>query len=103
MARSGTNRSNLPDGIDGRFFALVPADFDNDGDVDVAVGFFDCRIVFFQGHGNGHFTKTGDHEHLFVYEARGMVAGDFNQDGLIDLAGVGSMARWWWWKTTEIS
>ncbi len=82
-------RSGLPSGVEGRFFAVVAADFDNDGNTDLAVGFFDCRIVFFKGHGDGTFQQAGDHEHLFVYEARGMVAGDFNQDGLIDLAGVG--------------
>ncbi|MDB6030356.1 MAG: hypothetical protein JWM16_694 [Verrucomicrobiales bacterium] len=82
------NRTFIP-GEEGRFYAIVAADFDNDGYVDLAVGFFDCRIVFFKNNGDGTFTKTGDHEHLFVYEARGMIAGDFNQDGFIDLAGVG--------------
>ncbi len=80
----------LPPAIhDPRFFSIVAADFDNDGNTDLAVGFYDCRIVFFQGHGNGSFTMTGDHEHLFIYEARAMVTGDFDRDGDIDLAGVG--------------
>jgi hypothetical protein len=80
----------LPPAIhDPRFFSIVAADFDNDGKTDLAVGFYDCRIVFFKGHGDGSFSMTSDHEHLFIYEARAMVTGDFDQDGDIDLAGVG--------------
>jgi hypothetical protein len=79
----------LPPGVhDPRFYAVVAADFDNDGYADLAVGFYDCRIVFFKGHGDGTFSMTADHEHLFIYEARAMVAGDFDQDGDIDLAGI---------------
>lgn len=81
---------HLPETIHGpRFFAVAAADFDNDGYADLAVGFYDCRIVFFKGHGDGTFSMTADHEHLFIYEARAMVTGDFDQDGDIDLAGIG--------------
>lgn len=82
--------SVLPPEIDGgRFFSLVPADFDGDGILDLAVGYFDCRIVFFKGLGGGRFSASGGHEHLFIYEARSMIAGDFDGDGDLDLAGVG--------------
>jgi hypothetical protein len=85
----GTNYFLPPEILDGRFFSIAAADFDNDGDLDLAIGFFDCRIVFFRGNGHGQFTAAGSHEHLFIYEARAMVTGDFDQDGDIDIAGVG--------------
>lgn len=80
-------RYELPDGMAGRLFALVAADFNNDGHIDLAAGFFDCRIAFFRGNGNGTFTYT--REHRFVYESRVMVVGDFDKDGDMDLAGAG--------------
>lgn len=84
-----TNFYLPPEIEDGRFFSIVAADFDNDDKIDLAVGFFDCRIVFFKGNGDGKFTAGGSHEHLFIYEARAMVTGDFDLDGDIDLAGIG--------------
>jgi hypothetical protein len=86
---SVTNYYLPPEIQDGRFFSIAAADFDNDGNIDLAVGFFDCRIVFFKGNGDGSFTAAGSHEHLFTYEARAMVTGDFDGDGDIDLAGIG--------------
>ena len=80
-------RYSLPPDFMGSLFSLVAADFDNDGNIDLAAGFYDCRLAFFKGHGDGGFTFT--HSHFFVYEARVMVAGDFDNDGDIDLAGAG--------------
>jgi hypothetical protein len=80
-------RYYLPSDVQGSLFALVAADFDNDGNIDLAAGFFDCRVAFFKGNGDGTFTFTKAHR--FVYEARVMVVGDFDQDGDIDLAGAG--------------
>ncbi|MGI9243086.1 MAG: FG-GAP-like repeat-containing protein, partial [Verrucomicrobiales bacterium] len=69
-------------------FALVQADVDGDGIEDQIVGYFDCRVTFFCGVGDGSYeakmTTT------FVYESRLMVAGDFDQDGDIDIAGAGA-------------
>jgi hypothetical protein len=84
-----TNFFLPPEIADGRFFSIAAADFDNDGNIDLAVGFFDCRIVFFKGNGDGTFTAAGSYEHLFIYEARAMVTGDFDGDGDIDIAGIG--------------
>jgi hypothetical protein len=86
---SSTNVEIPDDMRDPRFFAIVAADFDNDGHPDLAVGFYDCRIAFFKGNGDGSFTLSSAHEHLFIYEARAMVVGDFDKDGDIDLAGIG--------------
>jgi hypothetical protein len=80
-------RYYLPADAPGNLFALVAADFDKDGDVDLASGFFDCRLAFFENLGGGNFKFTK--AHFFTYEARVMVTGDFDQDGDIDLAGAG--------------
>ncbi len=76
---SGTNSGGL--------FALVPGDFDGDGKTDLAAGYFDCRITFFRGNGDGTFTSV--RTDLFTYESRAMITGDFDQDGDTDLAGAG--------------
>jgi hypothetical protein len=76
----------LPEKYSGNLFSIIPADFDGDGNIDLAAGYFDCRIAFFKGNGDGTFTFTK--EHRFLYESRSMTAGDFDQDGDIDLAGI---------------
>ncbi len=72
----------------GGMFAIAVADFDNDGNEDVAAGLFDCRVMFFRGDGTGGFTQA--YSVTFVYESRVMVTGDFDQDGDIDIAGAGN-------------
>jgi hypothetical protein len=81
--------SNATEQVEGRLFALVAADLDGhpDGNIDLAAGFLDSRLAFFKGNGDGTFTFTRAHE--FVNEARSLVAGDFDQDGDLDIAGVG--------------
>jgi len=77
----------LPENEGGGLYALTAADFDNDGNIDLAAGHADCRLTLFKGDGAGGFTKTTTQ--FFVYEARVMVSGDFDQDGDTDLAGAG--------------
>lgn len=81
--------SNATEQVEGRLFALVAADLDGhpDGNIDLAAGFLDARMAFFKGHGDGTFTFTRAHQ--FIHEARSLVAGDFDQDGDLDLAGAG--------------
>lgn len=81
-----------PPGLTSRgLFAVVAADFDGDHNVDLAVGYLDCRILFLQGDGHGSFkvlNETGQ-PIPFAYEARAMVAADLDKDGDMDLVGVG--------------
>ena len=85
----------LPPHLRGGLFALVAADFDNDGNVDLAAGFVDCRLVFLKGHGDGTFSVAADYDHplTFTYEARSMAAADFDGDGELDLVGAGLDGR----------
>ncbi|PYX64731.1 MAG: hypothetical protein DMG78_30310, partial [Acidobacteria bacterium] len=67
----------------GQLFSLVAADFDGDGNVDIAAGYMDCRLGLFRGNGDGTFEHT--HTHVLGYETHGMAAADFDGDGDIDL------------------
>lgn len=62
--------------------ALVTADFDGDNILDIAVSAPDS-VVIIRGTGNGAFTKLTS---LLLVSAFGLCTGDFNKDGLADLA-----------------
>ncbi len=79
------NRIPTEDGAN--IFAVEAADFDKDGLLDYAVGYFDCRVAFYRGESGGRFELT--RVDRFTYESRVMVTGDWNQDGNIDVAGAG--------------
>jgi hypothetical protein len=76
---------HLPADASGGLFAVVPGDFDNDGKIDLAAGYLDCRVSFFKGDGTGRFTFIRTHP--FIYEPRSMAAVDCDQDGDLDLVG----------------
>ncbi|MFE2105932.1 FG-GAP repeat domain-containing protein [Kitasatospora sp. NPDC059463] len=68
---------------------LVAADFNKDGKVDVAGKFSDGQLLMWAGNGNGTVSASG-----FSMLASGnfaavsdLVAGDFNNDGKVDIAG----------------
>ena len=75
-----------------QLFSIEAADFDADGNVDLVVGFWDCRVGFFRGTGDGTFAFT--RAHALFSEPRGMVAGDFDGDGDLDFA-VASVYEAW--------
>jgi len=77
--------ASAPAGSPPGIFSVVTADFDNDGTLDRAVGYFDCRITFFRGLEDGTFEQLKTH--FFLYESRIMVTGDFDQDGDTDILG----------------
>jgi hypothetical protein len=74
----------LPSAQDSRLFSLEAADFDGDGNLDLTAGFWDCRLGFFRGHGDGTFSFT--QAHVLFAEPRAMTAGDFDGDGDLDVA-----------------
>jgi len=74
-----------------RLLAVKAADFDGDGDADLATSFADSRIAFFRGNGDGSFAPAANYSNsfpAFAFATRQFAAGDFDQDGDIDLAGV---------------
>jgi len=78
---------HIPTEDQSNIFAVEAADFNGDGISDYAVGYFDCRVGFYEGKSDGSFKLTRIDR--FTYESRVMVTGDWNQDGFIDVAGAG--------------
>jgi hypothetical protein len=88
-----TENESLP--IDGDVLTVVAADFNRDGDLDLAVsydvdGFSDVAVLL--GNGDGTFQADGLYNLLSenpLYDVSSLAVGDFNNDGIIDLALVG--------------
>ncbi len=76
---------------DGGLFSIHMADFDADGVIDAAAGFYDCRLALYKGMPDGSFSLR--REGLFTYEARAMTAEDFDQDGDVDFAGASATGK----------
>ena len=66
---------------------MAVGDWDGDGNLDVAINGNDSYVVFYWGHGDGTFTPQVQNWADGNYvDGRGMATGDFNEDGLDDLA-----------------
>lgn len=63
---------------------LTSADFDGDGNNDLAVSMRYHKVVFFRGKGNGLFSEP---KSVAVKgQPTGLITGDYNHDNLIDVA-----------------
>jgi hypothetical protein len=67
-------------------YSVVIADFNGDGRNDIAVGKNSAGIRVFTQDSNGGFTNITDYA---TSDANFICTGDFNNDGLADLAGIG--------------
>jgi len=79
--------NSMPQQSWGGLFALFPADLDGDGFVDLAAGYFDCRLALFRGDGTGHFEFRSVQP--FSYESHALGAADFDRDGDLDVVAFG--------------
>ncbi len=65
--------------------AIVVADVNGDGKVDLAFGYSDAAEVYL-GKGDGTFSQASDSP--VTGAGKSLIAGDFNHDGKLDLAGI---------------
>jgi hypothetical protein len=85
-----TESWNFP--IDGDFFTIGAGDFNGDGNLDLAVAYVYSglsNVGIFFGNGDGSFdfsSDVGDAE----LKSSSLAIGDFNNDGIIDIASVGT-------------
>ena len=73
----------------GMSWGVILSDFDNDADLDIFVvstsGYDGTPTLLYQNH-DGQFTETGSQAGVsHLLEAQGLAAGDFNNDGLVDI------------------
>jgi hypothetical protein len=79
--------------LDGALNDIVTADFNGDGNLDLAVAYDSGEgpsdVVIFLGNGDGTFTPYVDLSDGGYLATSSLAAGDFNNDGIIDLVLLG--------------
>jgi len=72
--------------------AIVAGDFNNDGNLDLAVANYgDNSVTLLLGNGDGTFTPSSGSPYAVGGGPSAITAADFNGDGKLDLAVVNSM------------
>jgi hypothetical protein len=78
-------------GLDGDYFSIAVADFNRDGNLDLAVSYIyfgTPDVAVFLGDGKGSFISSGDLSDIYLVSSS-LAVGDFNHDGIVDIASVG--------------
>ena len=78
-------------GLDGDYFSIATADFNRDGNLDLAVSyvyFGTPDVAVFLGDGKGSFNYSSDLSDIYLLSSS-LAVGDFNNDGIVDIASVG--------------
>jgi hypothetical protein len=84
-------------GDTGWTLAVAAADYDNDGDADIAVANDFGRKCLFRNNGDGTFTDMAKEAGVLDFSGgMGLTFGDFDDDGLLDLytSNINSNQRW---------
>jgi hypothetical protein len=70
--------------------SILVADYNGDGNDDIALGFLGAAAIIFQGNGNGSFSSCINNS--IPNYRRSLINGDFNGDGYLDLSGIGGFS-----------
>ncbi len=81
---TGYRQTSVPQPGKGTLVAAAPADFNGDGNLDLAVGSTSGEVLILLGNGHGTFGQR--YKVYSGYEVNALAVADFNGDGMADLA-----------------
>jgi len=77
---------NIPSDMDYDYGAIAVSDFDGDKIPDIALAMHCLGLRFLKGVGQGRYVNAGGFPSMAEFSPKEVVADDFNNDGILDLA-----------------